>query len=324
MGRSSQAEAYPFRATPVCAAHLPLKTYTVAEACRIRDAAARPGPYRKPVERYTLRVRGARTLLSPFLVRFDRTTSSRSSGAPRTTVPRPIVRCIPLLLGFALTACGGPEATRREIPKASGSDTSDRATAALHPGVRTFVIVPAESKASYVADEELFALAFTKFGLPAGWAKVVGSTQAIEGRFQIDMEQPAASLGTNEFAVRMNTFSTGRDMRDNWIRENGPRFNNYPVATFRATAIEGAAGSGRPGEELSFNLRGTLTIREIARPATFAVRARLAGDTLDGDATTRLLMSSFGIETITFHDTLTVADEIGLDVHFRARAEREE
>ena len=156
---------------------------------------------------------------------------------------RPIVTPIPLLLlGFVLTACGGSEAPRRGIPQASGSATSDRATAARHRGVRTFVIVPAESKASYVADEELFALAFTKFGLPPGWAKVVGSTQAIEGRFQIDMEQPAASLGTNEFTVRMNTFSTGRDMRDNWIRENGPRFNDYPVATFRATAIEGAAG----------------------------------------------------------------------------------
>lgn len=237
---------------------------------------------------------------------------------------RPIVRCIPrLLLALVLTACGGSEATRRDAPQPSGSDTSNRATAARHLGVRTFVIVPAESKASYVADEELFALALPKFGLPAGWAKVVGSTRAIEGRFQIDMEQPAASLGSNEFAVRMNTFSTGRDMRDNWIRESGPRFNDYPVATFRATAIEGAAKSDRPGEELSFHLRGTLTIREIARPATFAVRAKLTGDTLDGHATTRLLMSSFGIETITFHNTLTVADEIGLDVQFRARTERE-
>ena len=237
---------------------------------------------------------------------------------------RPIVTCIPLLLpGLLLAACGGSEATRRETPEAFGSDTSDRATAARHHGVRTFVIVPAESKASYVADEELFALAFTKFGLPPGWARVVGSTHAIEGRFQIDMEHPAAPLGSNEFTVRMNTFSTGRAMRDNWIRENGPRFNDYPVATFRANAIDGAAGSDRPGEELSFNLRGTLTIREIARPATFAVRARLTGDTLDGTATTRLLMSSFGIETITFHNTLTVADEIGLDVQFRARAERE-
>jgi hypothetical protein len=64
-------------------------------------------------------------------------------------------------------------------------------------------------------------------------------------------------------------------------------------------------------------------IREIARPATFAVRAMLTGDTLDGVATTRLRMSSFGIETITFQNTLTVADEIGLEVQFRARAERE-
>ena len=167
------------------------------------------------------------------------------------------------------------------------------------------------------------SLAFTKFGLPPGWARVVGSTHAIEGRFQIDMEHPAVPLGSNEFTVRMNTFSTGRAMRDNWIRENGPRFNDYPVATFRANAIDGVAGSDHPGEELSFNLRGTLTIREIARPAAFAVRARPSGDTLDGTATTRLLMSSFGIETITFHNTLTVADEIGLDVQFRARAERE-
>jgi len=237
---------------------------------------------------------------------------------------QPIVRCIALLLmGLALTACGGSEAPRRETPQASGTDASARATGARDRSVRTFVIVPAESKASYVADEELFALAFTKFGLPPGWARVVGSTRAIEGRFQVDMEQPAASLGRNEFTVRMNTFSTGREMRDNWIRENGPRFNDYPVATFRAAAVDGVAGSDRPGEEVSFNLRGTLTIRNIARPATFAVRTKLTGDTLDGHATTRLLMSSFGIETITFHNTLTVADEIGLDVQFRARAERD-
>jgi len=241
----------------------------------------------------------------------------------RIPLRRPVVRCITLLLwGLVLTACGGPETTRRETPRASGADASDSATAARH-GVRTFVIVPAESKASYVADEELFALAFTKFGLSPGWARVVGSTQAIEGRFQVDMEQPARSLGNNEFTVRMNTFTTGRDMRDNWIRENGPRFNDYPVATFKATGVDGMAASARPGEEVSFNLRGTLTIRNIARPATFAVRAKLTGDTLDGHATTRLLMSSFGIETITFHNTLTVADEIGLDVQFRARAERE-
>ena len=43
----------------------------------------------------------------------------------------------------------------------------------------------------------------------------------------------------------------------------------------------------------------------------------------DRPSATRLLMSSFGIETITFHNTLIVADEIGLEVQFHARAQRE-
>lgn len=225
-----------------------------------------------------------------------------------------------LLLTLVLAACGSSESRPPDTAQTSTLDTSNRAAAALTAGVHTFVIVPAQSKATYHADEELFSLAFTKFGLPAGWAKVVGSTQAIEGRFQMDTKRPGAWLGDNQFTVQMNTFSTGRDMRDNWIRESGPGFNNYPVATFKASAIDGADTSYRSGEEFSFNLGGTLTIREIARPATFAVRARLGGDTLTGVATTRLRMSTFGIETITFADTLTVADEIGLEVQFTARA----
>ncbi len=238
-------------------------------------------------------------------------------------VKRPSFSCTPLLLAFVFAACGRSDATRQEPLLGSSSATAAGVVSAVPPGVRTFVIVPAESKASYVADEELFALALTKFGLPTGWAKVVGSTQAIDGRFQIDLERPAAWLGDSRFTVWMDTFSSGREMRDTWIRENGPRFNDYPVATFNATAIDGGSGSAQSGAEWSFELRGTLTIRDIAQPAVFAVRARLADDTLRGVATTRLRMSAFGIETITFYDTLTVADEIGLDVQFTARAEGE-
>ena len=155
----------------------------------------------------------------------------------------------------------------------------------LPPGVHTFVIVPAESRASYVANEQLFAEAFTKFGLPAGWAKVVGSTQAVEGRFQIDTGQPAALPGDNEFTVRMNTFVTGRDMRDNWIRESGPRFNDYPVATFKATAISGGSGSYGPGDTFSFDLGGTLTYSPATN--TFTGTLTNAGGTMSGSSTGR-------------------------------------
>jgi len=222
------------------------------------------------------------------------------------------------LLALTVTGCRGSEEPPASGPQASPAANGVAATPST--GVRTFTIVPAESKASYIADEELFAQAFTKFGLPAGWAKVVGTTQAVEGRFQLDLARPAAWLGENAFSVRMNTFASGRDMRDNWIREKGPRFNDYPLATFKATAINDNPAAATPANPLSFNLHGTLTIRERPQPATFAVRARLDGDTLRGVATTRVRLSSFGIETITFVDTLTVADEIALEVQFAGRA----
>jgi polyisoprenoid-binding protein YceI len=62
-----------------------------------------------------------------------------------------------------------------------------------------------------------------------------------------------------------------------------------------------------------------LTVREITQPVTFDVNAKLAGDTLSGTATTRLKMSDFGIEQLNFINTLTVADEFGIEVAFVAK-----
>jgi polyisoprenoid-binding protein YceI len=188
-------------------------------------------------------------------------------------------------------------------------------------GLRTFVIVPSESKAMYLVDEEFFSGALAKYGIAAGDSDVVGTTQAFEGQIQLNLDDLSSALGDNHFTVQMNTLTTDRELRDGWIRENGPRFNDYPLATFRATAIEGAPGSYSEGEEVSFRLSGDLTIRQITKPVTFDVTASLTGDTLTGVATTRLLMSDFGIEPPNFANTLTVADEFGIEVHFTAREE---
>jgi polyisoprenoid-binding protein YceI len=91
------------------------------------------------------------------------------------------------------------------------------------------------------------------------------------------------------------------------------------VATFVATGIQ-AGANGRPGDAIQLTLTGDLTIRGVSRPIDFDVRAALMGDTLRGVATTRLRMSSFGIEPPSFSNILTVADEIGIEVRFTARA----
>ena len=79
-----------------------------------------------------------------------------------------------LSLAFVLTACAGTAAT--PAPTATPAPA-----AAPIGGQRTFVIAPAESKASYVVNEEFFAGALAKLGINAGKNVVTGSTQEITG-----------------------------------------------------------------------------------------------------------------------------------------------
>ena len=49
--------------------------------------------------------------------------------------------------------------------------------------------------------------------------------------------------GDNTFTVRMDTFTTDQPRRDQYIRDDGPRFADYPLATFKAKSpISGRCG----------------------------------------------------------------------------------
>ena len=227
---------------------------------------------------------------------------------------------------LVVTACGGatPTAAPASAPAATDAPAAEAAgqpSGAPVSGQRTFVIVPEESKASYLVDEEFFAGALSKLGVAAGEYDVVGSTQAIEGQLQLNLDDLSSALGDNSFTVQMNTFATDQRDRDNWIRTDGPRFDSYPVATFKATAIEGAPAAYNEGDEVSFKLTGDLTIREVTQPVTFDVTATLVGDTLTGVAKASAKMSDFDIDPPNFANTLTVADAFGMEVAFTAKAE---
>jgi polyisoprenoid-binding protein YceI len=226
-----------------------------------------------------------------------------------------------LVLVLLSGGCRGdaPDASAR-----SGAAT-ERAATSVAPasGPRTFAIVPEQSTASYHANEEFFPGAMKLLGIEAGKVPVVGRTQAIEGQFQLDPDRPTALVGDNSFSVRVNTLTSNQTKRDDYIREirddGGPSFDAYPLATFKATAIDGNAATSADGRELNLALTGDLTVRDVTRPVTFAVKARLLGDTLTGVGTTRVLLSTYGIGPIAFSDILAVADEIGIEVRFTAR-----
>jgi polyisoprenoid-binding protein YceI len=236
-----------------------------------------------------------------------------------------------------LAACGGAPAspatpTPIEEPTATSLPIEEPATIAIASpvaeagttgggvsGVHTYVIVPEESKATYLVDEEFFEGALAKYGIQAGLVDTIGSTQEIEGELQLNLGNLSAPLGDNRFTVNLATLTTNQSLRDRWIRENGPQFNKFPVAEFRGTAIEGAPETYVEGDEVQFKLMGDLTIREITQPVTFDVTAKLEGNTITGVATAQLLMTDFGIDPPNFANTLTVGNEFVVQVEFTAR-----
>ena len=182
---------------------------------------------------------------------------------------------------------------------------------------RTFRIVPAESKAAYVVDEELFAGAASKYGLEIGKTKVIGESQDLDGLFQIDLSHSA--IGPNRFAVFLPTLRTDQVLRDGWIRENALESDRFPLAVFVARKVIEGPATYLEGEETTFQLEGDLTMRGITLSATWEVSARLDGSTISGTMQTRLRMTELGFDPPNFANTLTVNDEFAILIDFVAQ-----
>ena len=71
--------------------------------------------------------------------------------------------------------------------------------------------------------------------------------------------------------------------------------------------------------EVSFKLIGDMKIRDVTRPVTFDVTGKLAGDTIAGTATTKIMMKDFGFEPPSIAGVLTVQDGVTIKVNFTAK-----
>lgn len=235
------------------------------------------------------------------------------------TSPRISQKCWMALI-LLLVACSQPASP---TPVPSTATPLPQPAAAVEQGVeiQTFTIIPAESTASYIVDEEFFGGALAKLGIEAGEVDIVGSTQSIEGQLQLNLADLASPLGANHFTVNLTGLTTDQPRRDSWIQDDGPRFSQFPLAEFTATGVENAPTTYTDGEEASFQLLGDLTVREITQPVTFDVTAQLADDTLTGTASAQLLMTDFGIDPPSFANTLTVEDAFMVRVEFTAKAQ---
>jgi polyisoprenoid-binding protein YceI len=225
---------------------------------------------------------------------------------------------VALLLTVLITACGGTA----ESPPASDTATSQPETEPISgaelTGTQTFVVDSSASQASFIASEEFFADALAKYGIEAGNNVVVGTTPGVTGEIQLDFDN-AEPLQNAQFTVDMAGLQTDQNQRDNWLKDNAIQTNAFPESTFTATSVTGLPATLHEGEEISFQLNGDLTVRDVTRNVTFDVTAVITGNTLQGTAVLDLNMSDFGIAPPDFVNTLTVNDPFTIEVQLTAR-----
>lgn len=199
------------------------------------------------------------------------------------------------------------ELSPTDIPAAGPSSTEAPAAG----GVMAYQIIPGDSQLKYEVGEVFFK-DNNRFNL------AVGVTPQVTGEILVDMSAPQNSqIGT--ISADISQFQSDSSRRDNAIRQRFIETSRYPIVTFTPTAVEGLPEAYSEGQEIPLKISGDLTIREVTRPVTFDALVKLEGGTLNGSATTTILMSEFGFGPIDILGTLKTEDEAKVTLSLVAR-----
>jgi polyisoprenoid-binding protein YceI len=235
------------------------------------------------------------------------------------------------------TLAPDPEATAAQVPTdviansasattESSADTTPTAvttpedrpaaadpTAAPNRPARVYRIDPKRSRATYKVDEVF--LEDNRLESPAG------TTRAVSGEIRVNPEKPE-STRVGEIAVDISQLETDQPRRDNAIRRQWLESATYPIARFRNAKLSALPARVEDGKPFTFKMTGDMTIRETTRKQTWDVTATLAGNTLQGTATTNIKMTQYGVDPPDIAGFVRVEDDVALTLEFVATTGR--
>jgi polyisoprenoid-binding protein YceI/predicted small lipoprotein YifL len=178
-------------------------------------------------------------------------------------------------------------------------------------GIEVFVIVPEESEVSYEVGET-FLDQNNRFNL------AIGVTPEVTGEVYVDRNNPQNST-IGPISVDISQFTSDSPRRDSTIRDRFLESTKFPIAVFTPQELQGLPETYQEGEQVSFQVSGDLTVREVTKPVTFDVVLSGEGDTMTGEATTVILLSDFEVGPISIIGILNTEDEAKLTFKFVAR-----
>ena len=178
-------------------------------------------------------------------------------------------------------------------------------------GIEVFTIVPGESEVSYEVGETILNQD-NRFNV------AIGITPEVNGEVFVDRNNPQnSSIGP--ISVDISQFTSDSARRDSTIRERFLESAIFPNAVFTPLEIQGLPETYPEGDQISFQVSGDLTVRNVTRPVTFDVLFSGEGDTMTGEATTVILLSDFEVGPISIAGILNTEDEVKLTFRFVAR-----
>lgn len=176
---------------------------------------------------------------------------------------------------------------------------TDLGTAEVPDGATGYVVNADESNAGFTIDESL----------NTGDTTAVASTTAIAGTILIDGDGTA--LSCSRIDVDLRTLQSNEARRDDNML-NALDINNYPVATFIITEVQGDALV--EGQETELVLIGNLSIHGVEKQVSFEATVTLQDGTVTGTATTQITFDDFDVEKPTMGPVISIADEINLTI----------
>jgi polyisoprenoid-binding protein YceI len=188
---------------------------------------------------------------------------------------------------------------------AAALDCATIATAA--PAAATYTIVSEESAVRYRAQEELANI---------GAQEAVGETNAFIG--QILFDASGMPMECSRFDADLRTLKSDESRRDNFLYDNTLETEQYPLATFILTSVEGLQGPLVEGEETTLTLIGDLTIHGVTKAVSWDATVTLDGDTLSGSASTTFNMADFNIEPPIVGQVISIDETITLEADITA------
>jgi polyisoprenoid-binding protein YceI len=231
-------------------------------------------------------------------------TTAPVAAAAATTAPVAAAATAPVAATTASSADSdygnygnyGSGSTASTAPTAvTTSSTSSSASAATAPaasaaakapgGATTYTIAGDKSQAKVTVNEKLA-------NLPSP-SDAVLTTNAIQG--QLFLGPDTKPVEGAKIMVDMRTLKSDKTQRDNFIRTNTLHADQFPLAEYVITGVDGWTGPLTEGKSSTFKLLGNMTIHGVTKPVTFDTTAMMQGGNVTGTATTTFTFEDFGM-----------------------------